>query len=520
MYMKTFADFGVCDVITGSLSSVGIETPFEIQELTLPTTLAGQDVIGQAKTGTGKTFAFGIPIIQSEIYNWSREERNGKPYAIVLLPTRELAVQAEKELQLLQKSQVEKLRIALLYGGTPSEEQSALLEAGCDIVVGTPGRIIDHLQYRRLSLDEIRFVVLDEADQMLDYGFVDDLDKILSNVHGERQTLLFSATMPSQIKMLARKYMTNPMNISTLDANDVGGTVDNITNYAYQAHQMDKDALLAKMLTTPGRQKTFIFVKMKYQVEKLGEYLKQFGYKVYPLSGAMAQVKREKNLNKFKESAQEDAPILIATDVAARGLDVDEVSHVFNYDSPDDETTFLHRTGRTGRKGEKGISVTLVDWADAAKWKFIVKELGLDDTPIEEVFSNGGSWEQDLNVDAKVKLEITNPLPPREERGGRDGGRGGRSGGKSDGRRGRDGGSGRRDGGSRGNGTSRSGGNSGNGGSRGSDSRSGGNSGNGGSRGDGASRNSGGHGGSATPQWAERPKRTRTRTRRNISASE
>ncbi|MDR0950038.1 MAG: DEAD/DEAH box helicase [Candidatus Ancillula sp.] len=403
MIKKTFADFGLRSETVESLKIAGIDSPFEIQELTLPSALEGKDIIGQAKTGTGKTFAFGLPLL---------EKINGGnkiPKAIIILPTRELAIQVEKELKVASQARTDKVKIALLYGGTDIKKQAKQLSDGCDIIVGTPGRILDMIKHRHLDLSEAKYLVLDEADQMLNFGFIDDIREIIDNLPSkeERQTLLFSATLPGEIMLLARKGMNNPIRISTIGVNETSSRVDQIDNFVFRVHYLDKPDFLAKMLQKPNRGKTIIFTQQKFRAEKTANDLKDRGFNVFCLQGNMGQNARERALAKFKNADLSvrggEAAILVATDVAARGIDIEGITLVVNYECPDDSVSYIHRTGRTGRAGEKGTAVTFVDWEDMKRWKNIAEELNLEDIEPEESYSSQDEWKDLLGISHDVK---------------------------------------------------------------------------------------------------------------------
>lgn len=484
---KSFADFGVRQDISDALAAVGITSPFPIQELTLPVALSGQDIIGQAKTGTGKTLGFGLPTIQRVVgrddEGWADLEYPGAPQALILVPTRELAIQVGEDLAIAAK--LRNARVATLYGGVPIEPQAELLRRGLEVAVGTPGRIIDLYQQGFLNLKQVKIVVLDEADEMLDLGFQPSVEKILSYLPEDRQSMLFSATMPGPVIAMARQYMTKPMRISAADPEDASKTKASIRQVVYRAHHLDKDEMIGRILRATGRGRTVIFTKTKRDAARVAEELVNRGFAAAPLHGDLNQVAREQALKAFRTGKVD---ILVATDVAARGIDVEDVTHVINHRVPEDEKTYLHRTGRTGRAGNEGTAVTLVDWDDLPRWKVINDALELGVPEPVETYSSSEHLFHDLNIPAGTKGRL-----PREERvaegmgdeffesardsrdgrparsrGGRDGSReGGRSGGR-DGekgsrrsRGGRDGGrdggrSGGRDGESRGERRSRS----------------------------------------------------------------
>ena len=407
---KSFADFGVRQDISDALAAVGITSPFPIQELTLPVALSGQDIIGQAKTGTGKTLGFGLPTIQRVVgrddEGWADLEYPGAPQALILVPTRELAIQVGDDLAIAAK--LRNARVATLYGGVPIEPQAELLRRGLEVVVGTPGRIIDLYKQGFLNLKQVKIVVLDEADEMLDLGFQPSVEKILSYLPEKRQSMLFSATMPGPVIAMARQYMTKPMRISAADPEDASKTKASIRQVVYRAHHLDKDEMIGRILRATGRGRTIIFTKTKRDAARVAEELVNRGFAAAPLHGDLNQVAREQALKAFRTGKVD---ILVATDVAARGIDVDDVTHVINHRVPEDEKTYLHRTGRTGRAGNEGTAITLVDWDDLPRWKVIndALELGVPD-PVE-TYSSSEHLFYDLNIPRGTKGRL-----PREER--------------------------------------------------------------------------------------------------------
>ena len=443
---KSFADFGVRQDISDALAAVGITSPFPIQELTLPVALSGQDIIGQAKTGTGKTLGFGLPTIQRVVgrddEGWADLEYPGAPQALILVPTRELAIQVGEDLAIAAK--LRNARVATLYGGVPIEPQAELLRRGLEVAVGTPGRIIDLYQQGFLNLKQVKIVVLDEADEMLDLGFQPSVEKILSYLPEDRQSMLFSATMPGPVIAMARQYMTKPMRISAADPEDASKTKASIRQVVYRAHHLDKDEMIGRILRATGRGRTVIFTKTKRDAARVAEELVNRGFAAAPLHGDLNQVAREQALKAFRTGKVD---ILVATDVAARGIDVEDVTHVINHRVPEDEKTYLHRTGRTGRAGNEGTAVTLVDWDDLPRWKVINDALELGVPEPVETYSSSEHLFYDLNIPLGTKGRL-----PREERvaegmgdeffesarDSRDGrparSRGGRDGGRSGGR--------------------------------------------------------------------------------------
>lgn len=407
---KSFADFGVRQDISDALAAVGITSPFPIQELTLPVALSGQDIIGQAKTGTGKTLGFGLPTIQRVVgrddEGWADLEYPGAPQALILVPTRELAIQVGDDLAIAAK--LRNARVATLYGGVPIEPQAELLRRGLEVAVGTPGRIIDLYKQGFLNLKQVKIVVLDEADEMLDLGFQPSVEKILSYLPEKRQSMLFSATMPGPVIAMARQYMTKPMRISAADPEDASKTKASIRQVVYRAHHLDKDEMIGRILRATGRGRTIIFTKTKRDAARVAEELVNRGFAAAPLHGDLNQVAREQALKAFRTGKVD---ILVATDVAARGIDVDDVTHVINHRVPEDEKTYLHRTGRTGRAGNEGTAVTLVDWDDLPRWKVINDALELGVPEPVETYSSSEHLFYDLNIPRGTKGRL-----PREER--------------------------------------------------------------------------------------------------------
>jgi len=365
----TFAELGAADDIVSALADAGIERAFPIQEMCLPLALEGRDLIGQAKTGTGKTLGFGIPLIQ----RITRDDAPGAtPQALIVVPTRELCIQVADDLE--RASTLRGLRVLSVYGGRAYEPQLEALARGVEVVVGTPGRLIDLAQRGALNLSRVGVLVLDEADEMLDMGFLPDVERIVSMLPASRQTMLFSATMPGQIVALARRYMTQPTHIRAADPGDESATVDAIEQHVWRAHPMDKIELLSRILQADGRGLTMIFTRTKRKAQKITDDLTERGFAVGTVHGDLGQGAREQALRAFRKGKVD---VLVATDVAARGIDVEGVTHVINYECPDDEKTYLHRIGRTGRAGASGVAVTLVDWEDVARWQMIDKILGL-----------------------------------------------------------------------------------------------------------------------------------------------
>lgn len=391
----TFKDLGIDSDITEALEARGITSPFPIQEQAIPLALTGQDIIGQAKTGTGKTLGFGLPLIQS----LGKDPSHGAK-ALVVVPTRELAIQVAEDLKLACSNR--STTVAAIYGGKAYEGQVAEIDAGAQIIVGTPGRLIDLSKQKKLDLTNIQFMVLDEADEMLDLGFLPDVERLFAYTPENRQTMLFSATMPGAIVSLARKYQNKPVHIRVNDP-DEGLTKADIKQFVYRAHSLDKDEVVGRILQAEGRGKTVIFCRTKRQAAKLSDELIDRGFNASALHGDMSQEAREKSMIAFRTGKKD---ILVATEVAARGIDVDDVTHVINYSVPEDEKAYLHRVGRTGRAGRLGTAVTFVDWEDLARWTHIDKELSFGQPDPMETYSSSEHLFADLSIPAGTKGRI------------------------------------------------------------------------------------------------------------------
>jgi superfamily II DNA/RNA helicase len=406
----------ICD----ALERANITTPFPIQEMTLSVALMGTDLIGQARTGTGKTLAFGIPVLQRSVAPHDpdySEIPQGKPQALVVAPTRELALQVSKDIHLAGADRG--MRVLTVYGGVGYEPQLDALKAGVDVVVGTPGRLIDLANRRSLDLSHVHALVLDEADEMLDLGFLPDVVKLISMTPETRQTMLFSATMPAAIVSLARIHMRHPMNIRAESAADTE-MVPATAQFIYLAHDLDKPEIIGRVLQAEGADKIIVFTRTKRQAQRVADDLAERGFAASALHGDMAQVAREKALTKFRE---DKLRVLVATDVAARGIDVQGVSHVINYSCPEDEKAYVHRIGRTGRAGATGIAITFVDWADLHRWKMINKALDLPFDEPQETYSTSEHLLHEQGIAPGIKGRIVDPAPakPRSERDDRGG---------------------------------------------------------------------------------------------------
>lgn len=407
---KSFADYNVRADIVESLADAGITHPFPIQAMTLPVALGGHDIIGQAKTGTGKTLGFGIPALQRVVGPGDAGHEKlavpGAPQALVIVPTRELAVQVANDLQTASRKR--NARIATIYGGRAYEPQIEALQKGVEVVVGTPGRLIDLYKQKHLNLKNVRMVILDEADEMLDLGFLPDVETLIAGTPAVRQTLLFSATMPGPVIAMARRYMTQPTHIRAADPNDEGLTKRDIRQLIYRAHSMDKIEVVARILQSRGRGRTIIFTKTKRTAAKVAEELVDRGFAAAAIHGDLGQGAREQALRAFRNNKVD---VLVATDVAARGIDVDDVTHVINYQCVEDEKIYLHRVGRTGRAGNKGTAVTFVDWDDVPRWALINKALGLSSPEPVETYSSSPHLFSDLDIPEGTKGRL-----PRNQR--------------------------------------------------------------------------------------------------------
>ncbi|UQA97787.1 DEAD/DEAH box helicase [Streptomyces halobius] len=411
--LSTFRELGILPETAEALEAVGIVSPFPIQELTLPVALSGSDVIGQAKTGTGKTLGFGLPLLERvtvpvdvEAGRAEPEQLTEAPQALVVVPTRELCQQVTNDL--LTAGKVRNVRVLAIYGGRAYEPQVEALKKGVDVVVGTPGRLLDLAGQKKLNLSRIRSLVLDEADEMLDLGFLPDVEKIIQLLPTKRQTMLFSATMPGQVISLARRYMSQPTHIRATAPDDEGQTVANTTQHVFRAHSMDKPELVARILQAEGRGLAMVFCRTKRTAADIADQLSRRGFASGAVHGDLGQGAREQALRAFRNGKVD---VLVCTDVAARGIDVEGVTHVINYQSPEDEKTYLHRIGRTGRAGAKGTAVTLVDWDDIPRWKLINKALDLAFDEPEETYSTSPHLYELLNIP-----EGTKGVLPRAER--------------------------------------------------------------------------------------------------------
>ncbi|WP_329107003.1 DEAD/DEAH box helicase [Micromonospora sp. NBC_01699] len=451
----TFADLGARQETVDALAAVGIVRAFAIQEYALPIALRGTDLIGQAPTGTGKTLGFGVPLL--ERVTAPAEGSTGVPQALVVVPTRELGLQVAKDIAAAGKTRG--VRVLPIYGGVAYEPQVEALRKGVEILVGTPGRLMDLAKQKHLRLDGVHALVLDEADRMLDLGFLDDVEKILAMLPEKRQTMLFSATMPDPIVTLARRFLHQPVTIHAGHTAETGPS-PLTQQLVYRTHSMNKVEIVARIMQAEGRGLTMIFTRTKRAADRVAEDLDFRGFAVAAVHGDLGQGARERALRAFRTGKID---VLVATDVAARGLDVTGVTHVINYDCPEDQDTYTHRIGRTGRAGATGVAITFVDWDDMPRWRIIDKTLGLDMPEPPETYHTSPHLYTDLHIPTDVSgtlptadrtrvglsAEVEEDLGGRsrgarrpEGRSGDSAGRGGGSSGRTRGRRDGDGRSG------------------------------------------------------------------------------
>ena len=390
----TFRDLEVAEEICAALEAAGIVTAFPIQALALPIALDGQDIIGQARTGTGKTLAFGIPLI--ERLAGTADRTPAAPRALVVVPTRELAIQVADDLRLAgSRSGV---NVVPLYGGRAYEPQIEAL-ATVDIVVGTPGRLLDLARQGHLNLSQASALVLDEADKMLDLGFLPDVERILRLTPAQRQTMLFSATMPGEVVTLARRHLRQATHVRA-EQHDATSLVPSTEQHVFRAHQMDKVEVLVRVLQAEGRGLTIVFCRTKRACDQVAGTLTTRGFAAAAVHGDLGQGQRERAMRAFRSGKVD---VLVATDVAARGLDVDDVTHVVNYECPEDDMAYLHRIGRTGRAGRTGVAVTFVDWRDLQRWKIIDETLHLGHPEPAETYSTSEHLFAALNIPPTAK---------------------------------------------------------------------------------------------------------------------
>lgn len=410
LHAVPFRDLGVDEVICAALDDAGIRATFPIQALTLPLAIDGQDIIGQARTGTGKTLAFGVPMLHRLATTLAAARAAKQPAALIVVPTRELAVQVADDL----KKAGARLgaRVLTVYGGRAYEPQIEALTSGTDIVVGTPGRLLDLANRKNLDLSQIRALVLDEADKMLDLGFLPDVERLLRLTPADRQTMLFSATMPGEVVTLARRHMRRPTNIRAEEP-DESAPPPLTAQHVYRTHNMDKVEVLARVLQAKDRGLAMVFCQTKRAADQVATALTDRGFAAATVHGDLGQSQRERALRAFRSGKVD---VLVATDVAARGIDVDDVTHVVNYECPDDEKAYLHRIGRTGRAGRPGVAVTFVDWRDLQRWKLINDALGIGQPEPAETYSTSEHLFTDLSIPPDANGSL-----PSELRGARAG---------------------------------------------------------------------------------------------------
>ncbi len=368
----SFDALGVAPDLAGVLAAQGKTHAFAIQELTIADALAGRDVCGKAKTGSGKTLAFGLPVLQTV-----KTAEPCRPRAIILVPTRELATQVKEELEPI--GAVRDITVAAIYGGADIEKQIKKLKAGVEVIAATPGRMIDLIDRKELDLADVDIVVLDEADRMADMGFMPQVEWILRHIPGDHQTLLFSATLDGVVQGLIDRYQTDPVRH---EVESEGVTVSSMTQRFLRVHQMDKMKVAASISRSGN--KTLMFTRTKRMADKLVEQLNEQGVHAAAIHGDLRQSQREKSLADFTNGK---LSVLVATDVAARGIHVDDIDVVIHYDPPEDHKAYLHRSGRTARAGQGGLVVTLLLWDQELEVKRLQKRLG-QDQPMPEVFSN------------------------------------------------------------------------------------------------------------------------------------
>ncbi|MEQ7124072.1 DEAD/DEAH box helicase [Actinopolymorpha sp. B11F2] len=416
--MTTFKELGALPDIVDALDRVGITEPFPIQEMAIPIALTGADLIAQARTGTGKTLAFGVPLLQRIVSPRDRDYEDldapGKPQALVVAPTRELALQVTADLT--AAGSIRGARVLTVYGGVAYEPQLDMLKSGVDVVVGTPGRLLDLADRRALVLSHVKVLVLDEADRMLDLGFLPDVERLIKMTHELRQTMLFSATMPGDVVQLARRHMRHPVNVRAESA-DESQVVPATAQFVYRCHDLDKAEILARLLQAESRGRVMIFCTTKRGAQKVADDLADRGFVAAAIHGDLGQIARERALERFRSGKVD---VLVATDVAARGIDVEGVTHVVNHTCPDDEKTYVHRIGRTGRARASGIAVTFVDWQDLARWKVINATLGLPFEAPVETYSTSEHLFHDLGIPKDATGRVGEPRGPSRDKAGRD----------------------------------------------------------------------------------------------------
>ena len=399
-----FDDLNISEDIRNAIDDMGFSKLTPIQEKAIPKALDGRDVIGQAQTGSGKTVAFAVPILEGIFIP------DKSPQAIVLCPTRELCMQVASEISKVGAN-IKKLKVLAVYGGQPIGKQTRVLKKGVHIVVGTPGRVIDHIERGNLDLIGVERVVLDEADEMLEMGFREDIERILADVPRQRQTLLFSATIPSEVRKIAERYQKNPEFIRIADKKK---NIPKITQYAFRCDIRDKFNSLTRLIEAYDVKLALIFCNTKKSVDFVAKHLKKQEFKVDSLHGDMTQQTRDKVMNKFRNG---NITILVATDVAARGLDIANVDAIINYDVPQNSDDYIHRIGRTARAGKTGFAFTLVSKDEVSRFNNIKKEnpgkitekdlptlQELNEIKNKRILKDAQSLIRDGNLDEYVKI--------------------------------------------------------------------------------------------------------------------
>jgi superfamily II DNA/RNA helicase len=368
----SFSDLGVAQDLTDALERIGITEPFPVQTLTIPDGLKGRDVCGKAQTGSGKTIAFGIPLIER-----TEPAESKRPRSLVLVPTRELCTQVTEEIDILARAR--NYRLLAVYGGSPMGRNIDKLREGVEVVVATPGRLIDLMDRKYVSLQDVETVVIDEADQMADMGFLPQVHSIMSRIGRSHQTMLFSATLDGQVRSLINRYLTDPIRHEVEQSGEV---VDTQEHRFLAVHHMDKAKVVAAI--TGSLDRSLVFVSTKRGADRVADRLEKEGVQAAAIHGDRRQRDRERTLDQFKKG---DLPVLVATNVAARGLHIDDVDVVIHYDPPQDYKSFIHRSGRTARTGKSGLVVTLVEWDQVEEVQRIQRASGLH-TEITKMYSN------------------------------------------------------------------------------------------------------------------------------------
>ena len=402
---STFKEIGIEADLADALAAQGITDPFPIQQLTIPDALEGRDVCGKAKTGSGKTLAFGLPIVQQ-----LERAQVKRPLALVLVPTRELAQQVAAVLEPL--AEIRGFTTVAVYGGAPMKTQTTALRRGVEIVIATPGRLIDLIERKEVLLEDVCMVAIDEADQMADMGFLPQVRRIMSGISTEHQTFLFSATLDGQVGTLVSAYMDQPVRHN---AEPDGEAIETMKHRFLKVHHMDKVKMAAAIAASAER--TLMFVRTKAECDRVANSLRDIGVGALAIHGDLHQRQRDQALSGFMDGS---TPVLVATNVAARGLHIDDVDIVLHYDPPDDPKTYLHRSGRTARAGESGLVVTFVEWDQVNEVLGIQRRAGLN-VPIIKMFSNDdriadlSSWDPDPDL-APFRGKRTHPMARRRRR--------------------------------------------------------------------------------------------------------